>query len=280
MPADGTAVLRGRASDPQEDSAANGPTTDAHTAPGGSFRDEQGPSNHQAAAVGHFDDHANAGRRTRSHRHAEPQGNVEPHALRQHQGRRSTRLQVKDEQKQEEAPPQASPTLPRNAAADRDSRALARASRQPMDPQSGSDANVASPKHESSEEDVGAEHAGRSTALANARQTRAQQRLSMPQSSRHSTPEPPERFSDVHNTGHALRRSTRQHARSPSVLGPPAVQIERPESASQAGSSSIRVTLRPSRQAHRQQQVTDQALHDLQSPTGRPSLRSGLRSRQ
>ena len=195
-------------------------------------------------------------------------------------GRRSARLQVKDDHKPDTVDQHTVPILTRNSAADRASRALARASRQVTEPRAVSSADMNADEQQSSDEGVHVEVAGPSVAARTTRRTRDQYRHNMPESSKHSTPEPPERLSDVHNTGHALRRSTRQHARSPSVAGPAAAIVELPE-APPAAPSGIRVTLRPLRQAHTQQQqsVRSEPGTGPAAATGRHSLRSGLRSR-
>lgn len=217
-------------------------------------------------------------RQTRSHQHVEAQESDGMPSPTTGRGRRRARLRVKDDHKPDTVLQHTALVPTRNSAADRASRALARSSRQGTESQAVSGEDMATDEHQSSDEDLHVERARPSVAGNTTRHTRGHCRLSMPDYSRHSTPEPPERFSDVHNTGHALRRSTRQHARSPSVAGPMAV--ERPE-APQAASSGIRVTLRPLRQAHTQQQqpVRSEPMNGPAAATGRHSLRSGLRSR-
>ena len=281
MPADSTAVQRGTDDAFQEGAGASGPSTDAQdAADDDDMKHEPGPSNHQAARLQQSDEHMHTRRQTRNHQHAEAQDSDGMPSPTTGRGRRSARLQVKDDHKPDTVPQHTAPIPTRNSAADRASRALARSSRQGTESQAVSGEDMATEEQQSSDEDLHVERASPSVAGNTTRHTRAQHRLSMHDYSRHSTPEPPERFSDVHNTGHALRRSTRQHARSPSVAGPMAANAERPE-APQAASSGIRVTLRPLRQAHTQQQqpVRSEPMTGPATATGRHSLRSGLRSR-
>ena len=231
------------------------------------------------------------GRRTRSRHHAGHAASVAAVEGQadddQNHGRRSARLQVKGEQKQhedlqqqqhQERPRQAASSGPAHPVSSRTSRALARNARLVENDQATWDWTVPTGEHMAAEENVQADLLRESVTAPTARRTRAQHRSSMPEHSRLSTPEPPEQASDVHNTGHALRRSHRQHARSPSVAGP--THIDSPEEAPQAASSGIRVTLRTLRHATRQGVHVHPASNDSEVPPRRHKLRSSLRARQ
>lgn len=206
-------------------------------------------------------------------------------------GRRSARLQVKGEQKQHEDLQQqrelqqqhdrlhqAALSGPGNAVSSRTSRALARNARLAEDNQTAWDWSMPTDQHMSAEEKGQDDLLNESVTAPSARRTRAQSRSSVPEHSRRSTPEPPEQASDVHNTDHALHRSHRQHARSPSVAGP--ANIDRPEEALQAVSSGIRVTLRTLRRTTRQADNVYPAPSDSEVLPRRHQLRSSLRARQ
>lgn len=258
----------------QESNGMHGPRIDAHMEAHDSTEHQQGPSKHKSASVSLSSEHDTIGRRTRSHRQEENAAAAPLQSPARDMGRRSARLQSRDEPLQEETP-QVAAAPARDTAAERASRARARVVRQSADLHADPDANLPASDHQSSEEDGAAEY-GQAVEPAEPaptrRHTRAPHRASVPaSSSRHSTPEPPERFSDVHNTGHALRRSTRHNARSPSVVGP-----AHAEAVPQIAPSGIRVTLRPSRHAQRQQQDD---VTNMSPVPGRHSLRSGLRAR-
>lgn len=261
----------------QGSNGMHGPSTDAHMEAHDSTEHQQGPRKNKSANASLSNEHDTIGRRTRSYRQEETAAAAHLQSPARDLGRRSARLQGRDEPLREEAV-QVAAAPARDSAAERASRARARAVRQSADLHADSDVNLPASDHQSSEEDGAAEYdqavepTEHSAPAPSPRHTRALHRPSVPaSSSRHSTPEPPERFSDVHNTGHALRRSTRHNARSPSVVGPAHV-----EAAPQVAPSGIRVTLRPSRHAQRQQQ---DVVTDMSPVPGRHSLRSGLRAR-